>query len=159
MKNSRTAVIALILVGLLSIPGRAQGVPGRWEKVEALKLGPQITVELKNGARIEGQCEELSSSELLLRTGTAQARIPRADIDRITTREADGLGNGILIGAGVGAGSMASTALLTLVPDLDLEVNAIGMALWVAMAAGVGAAIGMGIDASKETEVVLYQAP
>ena len=78
MRNSRTAVIAFILVGLLAVPAQAQVIPGRWEKVEALQLGPQITVKLKNGARIEGQCEELSSSELLLRTGTAQARIPRA---------------------------------------------------------------------------------
>ena len=32
------------------------------------------------------------------------------------------------------------------------------MALFVAMA-GVGAGVGMGIDASKKTEVVLHQAP
>ena len=51
-------------------------IPGRWEKVEALTLGPQITVELKNGARLEGQFEELSPSELLLRTGSAQAGDP-----------------------------------------------------------------------------------
>ena len=106
MKNSRTAVIVLILVGLLSIPGRAQGIPGRWEKVEALKLGPQITVELKNGDRIEGQFEELSPSGLLLRTRSSQAAIPRAEIRRITTRGHDPLTDGILLGAGIGGGIM-----------------------------------------------------
>ena len=157
MRNSRTAVIAFILVGLLAVPVRAQGIPGRWEKMEALQLGPQITVKLKNGARIEGQCEELSSSELLLRTGTAQARIPRADIERITTREADGLGDGALRGAVIGAGSIGVSSLLALHPDL--EINPPAMALWVAMAAGLGALIGRAADASKKTEVVLYQAP
>ena len=54
MKNYRIAMIALILVGLLTVSARAQVIPGRWEKVEALTLGPPITVELKNGDRIEG---------------------------------------------------------------------------------------------------------
>ena len=107
MEKSRIAVIVLIFVVLLSVPAQAQVIPGRWEKVEALQLGPQITVKLKNGARIEGQCEELSSSELLLRTGTAQARILRADIERITTREADGLAEGAILGTIVGLGVRA----------------------------------------------------
>ena len=99
MKKSRTAVIALILEGLLSVSARAQGVPGRWEKVEALKLGSRITLELKNGDRIEGQFGGLSSSELSLIIGSAQAVIPRSDIRGITPREPDPLANGILIGA------------------------------------------------------------
>ena len=104
MRNYRTVAIILILVGLLSVPAQAQVIPGRWEKIEALQLGPQITVGLKNGDRIEGQFEELSSSELLLRTGTAQAGILRAEIQRISTREADRLDEGAILGAGVGAG-------------------------------------------------------
>ena len=60
MKKSRTAVIALILVGLLCVPAQAQVIPGRWEKVQALPLGPRITVELKSGDRLEGQLEGLS---------------------------------------------------------------------------------------------------
>ena len=142
---------------LLPVPAQAQVIPGRWEKVESLKSGPQITVELKNGDRIEGQFEELSPSELLLRNGSAQAAIPRASIERITTREDDRLGNGTLRGALIGAGSMASTSLIDLLPDI--EVNPIGMVLWVAIAAGVGAGISVGIDALKKTKVVLYQAP
>ena len=153
MRNSRTAVIAFILVGLLAVPVRAQGIPGRWEKVEALQLGPQITVKLKNGARIEGQCEELSSSELLLRTGTAQARIPRADIERITTREADGLAEGAIIGTIVGLGF----ALLGHgISESSFSEKTL---LGVAILAGIGAGVGVGIDALKKTEVVLYQAP
>ena len=63
--------------------GLADVIPGRWE-VEALKSGPRITVELKNGDRIKGRFEGLSPSELSLRTGSAQALIPKAEIRQIT---------------------------------------------------------------------------
>ena len=43
MRNYRTVAIVLILVGLLSVPAQAQVIPGRWEKVAALKLGPPYT--------------------------------------------------------------------------------------------------------------------
>ena len=153
MKNSRTAVIVLILVGLLSIPGRAQGIPGRWEKVEALKLGPQITVELKNGDRIKGQFEGLSPSELSLRTHSAQAAIPRAEIRRITTRGHDPLTDGILLGAGIGGGIMG--AIFGSTEDISAE----GTVFAVLIGAGLGTLIGLGADAIPKGRVVLYQAP
>ena len=158
MKKPRTAVIALILVGLLSIPARAQGIPGRWEKVEALTLEPRITVELKNGDRIEEQFEGLSPSELLLRTGLVQAAIPRADIDRITTREADRLGNGVLIGAviggGIGLGSVVASEGWGGYKEFSSDALFFSL-----LGAGVGASFGGGIDVRTKTEVVLYQAP
>ncbi len=158
MDNYRTVVIALILVSLLSFPARAQGIPGRWEKVEALKLGSPITVELKNGDRLGGQFEGLSPSELLLRTNSAQAAIPRSDIQRITTRQHDSVKNGTLIGAGVGA-----------VIGLGVVVARSGFGggdrAWLAYAlglslfgAGVGALGGLGVDAGSWKNVVLYQA-
>ena len=103
MKKSRTAVIVLILVGLLAVPAQAQVIPGRWEKVEALST-PTIIVQLKNGNRIEGKFDGLSPSELFLITHSAQAKIPRVEIQSIATREIDSRWNGALIGAGVGGG-------------------------------------------------------
>ena len=103
--------------------------------------------------RIEGQFEELSPSELLLRTGTAQAAILRAEIQRISTREADRLDEGAILGAGVGAGfALVGHAM----SESSLSDKTL---LGVTLMAGIGAAIGVGIDALKETEVVLYQAP
>ena len=157
MKNSRTAVIVLILVGLLSIPGRAQGIPGRWEKVEALKLGPQITVDLKNGDRIKGQFEGLSPSELSLRTHSAQAAIPRAEVGRIMMYENDSRVNGTLFGAGVGAGiGVAIVIIAGNGVQSEFGETASGFAL---LGAGIGALGGWGIDATSRKEIVLYQAP
>ena len=157
MKNSRTAVIVLILVGLLSIPGRAQGIPGRWEKVEARKLGPQITVDLKNGDRIKGQFEGLSPSELSLRTHSAQAAIPRAEVGRIMMYENDSRVNGTLFGAGVGAGiGVAIVIIAGNGVQSEFGETASGFAL---LGAGIGALGGWGIDATSRKEIGLYQAP
>ena len=153
MRNYRTVAIVLILVGLLCVPAQAQVIPGRWEKVQTLPLGPQITVELKSGDRLEGQFEELSPFELLLKTGSAQASIPRADIERITTR-GDGLLNGVLIGAAIGGGIMAA---LTLPPKHDFSTE--GIAILTLAGVGAGALIGLGADAIPKRAVVLYQAP
>ena len=153
MDNYRTVVIALILVSLLSFPARAQGIPGRWEKVEALKLGSPITVELKNGDRLGGQFEELSPSELLLRTNSAQAAIPRAEIDRIITRGRDDLLNGYLIGTAIGGGTM--TAVFW---PWSGDWSVWGTAIMGLAGAGLGGLLGIGVDAWTETEVVLYRA-
>ena len=153
MEKSRTAVIVLILVGLLCVPAQAQVIPGRWEKVQTLPLGPQITVELKSGDRLKGQFEELSPSELLLRTGSTQAGIPRADIERISTREADSLVNGAIIGAGVVVGFVLVGHAIAEGGSVTLSSVAY-TAIW----AAITAASGVGLDALKKTEVVLYQA-
>ena len=86
MRNSRTVAIVLTLVGLFAVPARAEVIPGRWEKVADLSFETPITVDLKNRDRIEGKFEGLSPSELSLRTHSAQATIPRSEIQRITTR-------------------------------------------------------------------------
>ena len=104
MRNYETVAMVLILVGLLSVSAQAQVIPGRWEKIEALVGEPPIIVDLKSGDRLEGQFGGLSASGLFLRTGSAQAAIPRVEIQQITSRESDPLTNGALIGAGVGAG-------------------------------------------------------
>ena len=128
-------------------------IPGRWEKVAALEAETVIIVNLKSGDRLEGQFGGLSPSELSLITGSAQAAIPRANIERITTREADRLHNGGLIGAGIGGG------IADAIGPLSNDWHPGSRALMALMGAGIGAAIGVGIDALKKTEVVLYQAP
>ena len=151
MKDSRTVVISLILVGLLAVPARAQVIPGRWEKVAALSFEMPITVDLKNRDRIKGQFEGLSPSELSLRTGSATAAIPRSEIQRITTPKPDRLMNGALIGAGMGVLPMA--IVVSVVDDLA------GPAYVVLTGAALGALIGIGIDAIRMEKDVLYQSP
>ena len=157
MRNSRTVVISLILVGLLAVPAQAQVIPGRWEKVAALEAETVIIVNLKSGARLEGQFEGLSPSELFLRTRAAQAAVPRAEIQQITSRESDPLTNGPLIGAGVGVGiGLGIVVAAGGWEDEDLgSVAAVYSLIW----AGIGALAGWGVDAIIWKAIVLYQAP
>ena len=149
-------VSAFILVGIISLPARAEVIPGRWEKVIGLAAETLIAVDLKNRDRIQGKFKRLSPFELSLRTSSARAVIPRADIERITTREADSRRNGTLIGAGVGAGIIVIWAA-TLPPASD-PLFPIAL-IYTAIAAGAGAGIGLAVDASIEKEDVYYQAP
>ena len=87
MKSSRTQILTLILVGLISLPARAEVIPGRWEKVSDLDLEAPITVDLKNGDQIEGNFKGLSVSELKLEANSARAVIPKEDILTIATRK------------------------------------------------------------------------
>ena len=159
MKNSRTAVIVLILVGLLSIPAQAQVIPGRWEKLAALAIETLITVDLKSGDRIEGNFEGLSPSELSLRTGSAQAAIPRSEIQKITARQHDRRWNTTLIGAGIGAGIGFGTVVARAGGwEKGEEFAAYGWGISL-LGAGIGALVAYTADALIMEEVVLYQAP
>ena len=156
MKNYRTVAIVWVLACLLAIPAWAQVIPGRWEKVEALKLGSQITMDLKSGDRIEGNFEGLSPSEISLRTGSAQAAIPRSEIQKITTRQHDRRWDSALLGAGIGAG-IGGIVIARRPPASDpIALVATGA---VAIGAGLGALVAYTVDALIMEEVVLYQAP
>ena len=154
---SRTGAIVLILVILLAVPAQAQVIPGRWEKIDVLSFETPITVDLKNGDRIKGQFEGLSPSELSLRTHSAQAAIPRAEVGRIMMYENDSRVNGTLFGAGVGAGiGVAIVIIAGSGVQSEFGETASGFAL---LGAGIGALGGWGIDATSRKEIVLYQAP
>ena len=115
MKSCRIQIVSLILAGLISLPARAEVIPGRWEKVVALETASPITVELKNGDRIKGQFRGLSSSDLELLNAAGRALIPGADIQTITLPAKDGLGDGVLKGAAIGAGVAGGLSLIGIV--------------------------------------------
>ena len=162
MKSYRIQIVSLILAGLISIPAHAEVIPGRWEKVAALEMAPLIKVELKNGDRISGQFRGLSSSDLELLNAAGRALIPRADIQTITLPAKDGLGDGALKGAAVGAG-VAGLSLIGIAFEPsgtrgDLVYQA--LLLTIPVCAGLGAVIGVVADAETKTEdIVVYKAP
>ncbi len=164
MKSRRAQAVALILMGLISLPVRAGVIPGRWEKVAALDLGTPIAVEFKNGDQVEGDFNGLSASEVELKTHSALAVIPKADIQTITTLKEDGLADGTLKGAAIsvavnfGAG-LVKRAISGKSGD-NVDNGGLGLVIGVAVSAGIGAAIGRAVDAATKTEaIVVYLAP
>lgn len=162
MKKTRTMttcqirLLAVILAGLISVPARAEVIPGRWEKVAALQAAFPITVETKDGDRIKGHFEDLSDTDLMLLTNYSRAVIPKEDIETITTRTEDGLADGTLIGGGIGVGVMMSA----LAVKSDHDLNALGMLTMAGIGAAIGAALGAATDAATKGEaIVVYKAP
>ena len=153
--SCRIQVVSLMLAGLISMPAHAEVIPGRWEKVSTLEMTSPITVELKNGDQIDGDFESLSESEVELKIHAATARIPKADVRRITTQPKDSLGEGAIIGTFVGAGFMAA---LSTRPKYDLTAR--GALYFAAIGAAVGLGIGVVTDAAMKSEgIVVYKAP
>ena len=162
MKSYRIQIVSLILAGLISIPAHAEVIPGRWEKVAALETAPLIKVDLKNGDRISGQFRGLSSSDLELLNAAGRALIPRADIQTITLPAKDGLGDGALKGAAIGAGVAGGLSLIGIAfePPGKRDVLALqALLLAVPVYAGIGALIGAVADETKTDDIVVYKAP
>lgn len=156
VESYRTQFIALVLVGLVSLPLRAGVIPGRWEKVSALAVASPITVELKDGDRVKGHYEDLSDTDVILVTHFSRALIPREDIETITTQPEDPLSNGTLIGGAVGAGILGVWTAAA----YGRDVNPLGVLMMAGIGFGIGAGVGAAGDAvEKPVPIVLYEAP
>ena len=166
-KSVRIQFVSLMLAGLISMPAHAEVIPGRWEKVSALEMASSITVELKNGNRIQGQFRGLSSSDLELLNSAGRAAIPRTDIETITLPVKDGLGDGAWKGAVIGSSAAFGTAMIAYAGhaisgtrDKGSDSGWPAAVLVYALCAGIGAGLGMAIDAeSKAEDILLYRAP
>lgn len=155
MKSCRIQIVSLILAGLISMPTHAEVIPGRWEKVSNLSFGTPITVELLSGDQVEGDFDGLSASELEIKTHTALTRIPKTDVQTITTPPKDGLGDGALIGAAIGAGVLGLVS-----SKRSYDYSAFGKLSLGAIGAAIGLGIGVAADASvKSEDTILYKAP
>ena len=163
LKSFRIQAVALVLAGLISLPVHADVIPGRWEKVAVLESSSPITVELKNGDRIKGQFQGLSSSDLELLGSAGRAVIPKSDIRTVIFPSEDGLGDGALKGAAIGAAVAFGASLIGLAirgtggnADDGVSEGLVG----VGVSAGIGAGLGIAVDAATKTEgIVLYRAP
>ena len=154
MRPFTIAVFALALLIALPPTTRAQGIANSLHELRLLvRPGETVTVVDGTGREVRGRIESLSASQIVLGTPQGPQKWGDGDLRSIRQRRGDSLGNGALIGMGVGGG-LALTAGLLLVEEED-------EAGWVAGAtlvyAGLGAAIGLGIDALITREYVIYE--
>ena len=163
LKSFRIRAVPLILVGLISLPTHAEVIPGRWEKVAVLDTESPITVELKNGDRIQGQFRGLSSSDLEILSPAGRAVIPKPDVQTVTFPSKDGLGDGAWKGAAIGAAVAFGASLIGLAirgSGGNADDGVLEGLVGVGVSAGIGAGLGIAVDAATRTEgIVLYMAP
>ena len=160
MKATRLkAFVALAILSTASL--RAGVIPGRWEKVRTLEKGYAVKVKLESGERIRASYLGLTEKGLILKRDSGEElEVAKSAVVTITSQERisnDGLGNGAIIGAGVGLG--VALAMLGVAASKEGEV--LSSAKWGAPLLGIGVGLGAGlaIDASLKGKEVFYQAP
>ena len=129
--------------------------PGRWNKVEQEEPGTGLVVTLKGGERIQCFLKSLSTSIItVITTETKEREIPKIAVEKIVTAEkrSGPLWNGAVIGAAIPA--TIGLAIVAKYPD-----DSSGAAAGILLMSGIGALLGVGIDAAVRGQVTLYKAP
>ena len=120
-----------------------------------MKTGDTVTIRETSGQETTGRIASLSASALtLVSSGTRrELKLGETDVSLIRQRRQDSLGNGALIGLGVGAG-LGAIALAIICSNEDCEGEA---PEFVAVYAGLGTAVGVGVDALIVRHRVIYE--
>lgn len=152
------AVFLLLFAGGTRV--EAQGVASSFDQLGVLvKPGDKISVVDVAGREVEGRIGILSRDALILSTAAGMRELGEADVAKIRQRRDDSLKNGAIIGAVAGTSyGLAGLALATMTSDGG-DVNKVGATTAVLLCTGIGAAIGVGIDALITRRQVIYQKP
>jgi hypothetical protein len=159
MKTDAPALI-LMLAAALAAPGPAlaQEPVRSFDQLNTrLKPGDTVYVTDAQGREIKGRILSLGTDALALEGG-GRTYGP-ADVATIQVHRADSLRNGALIGLGIGSGLALAGCLAAELSEGDSE-HAGWCVLGAAVYGGVGASIGIGIDALiPGKKIVAYRAP
>ncbi len=121
--------------------------------------GDTITVRDPGGIDTTGKIDSLSPASLILLTETGPRELRESDVASIRQRRGDPLRNGAVIGLISGAGVAAALAALSGAMS-DGDTLTVGdVAAFVGVYSGLGAAIGVGVDALIVSRQVIYEKP
>jgi hypothetical protein len=144
---------AILLLAVLTLAAgeevRAQGPATSFDQLSVLvDRGDKVRVTPSSGKPFSGRIVGLSASELTLRVGDELRRLKEADVSAIRHRRQDSLRNGALWGLGAGAtAGMVACGRCHIGPGLAVA----------ALYGGLGAGIGVGIDALIEGKVTVFE--
>lgn len=125
------------------------------ELIGVVKAEETVIVTDMRGHRVKGTLTTVDEDSLSLATDGLPKTFARSEVS--TVRVAEGLGNGALIGAGVGLG--AALGILAIVGSGDgyvLPSAKVGAPLLVS---GIGALVGVLVDRAHDGGRVLYVSP
>ena len=147
--------LALALGTVLSTAAHAgaQTVASFDELPRVLSPGDVVTVVDNSGETHVGRIIDLSPSALSLQTFGVRRDLPAPDVSSIRQRRSDPLGNGTLIGLGVGAIPGALLGAFTYAYE-GAAGRAVGSMVF-PLAVGVG--VGAGVDALIRNSYVIYE--
>jgi len=155
----KKVVTVVTFVLMLTTSVQAMVIPGRWEKVAAEKTGSNIIMTMMTGDRMECTFTSLSPDSIIVSTPDGVEReYSKANVARITTadKRQDSLANGAAIGA-ASAGIPAGLIAIACLAAKTCTGSQVGGALPIYM--GIGAGIGLAVDAGVKDYATLYIAP
>lgn len=156
MRTWKVAVVLAVLSLLVAFALAAAQEPVKsFDQLNTrLKPGDTIWVTDAQGRELKGEIGALEAGAVTFR-GERSRTFTATDVRQVTVRQGDSLGNGALIGLAVGG---LGTGVLCVASVEDQDRG------WCALAAlfygGIGAGIGVGIDALiPGKKLVVYRAP
>lgn len=158
----RAWTVLLTVTGLLAMAAAAsaQEVASSFDALAShIRVGQRIWVTDATGREVGGRLERLSSDGLVLRADGLETFVA-PEVRRVRARQRDSLKNGTLVGMGIGAGLGTAWCIGAIADDsgdIDARVEcAEGFTVF----PGLGALIGLAVDALMPGRVrVVYQAP
>jgi hypothetical protein len=137
-------------IEMLFVPRGVSGPrAGSFEQLSVLVgTGEKVAVTTTAGTRLSGTIARLSPSTLSVRVGQTLHDLRESDVATVRQRRNDSLANGAKWGLGAGAAvGMIACGRCHLGPGLAMA----------AVYGGIGAGIGVGLDALTRSNVVIYQ--
>jgi len=154
----RPYIAAVLVVGVaFAILGPAQASAQQVSSFEQLQLlvrpGDTIVVVGTDGKSAKGKIESLSATSLRLAAKGSIREFTQTDAVEIKQRRGDSLANGAWIGAAIGGAPLGVAAAISCRGDCRFVAAA------VAIYTGIGAAIGVGVDAMITHNQTIYRPP
>lgn len=158
MPQRTTWCVAFLLLLYVTVTrADAQTVASSFEQLQVLvSHGDTITVRDSSGIETTGRIDRLTPASLTLMTPSGARELRESDVTSIRQRRADSLKNGAIIGLVSGLGAAVTLAAVSgaLNDGEDLSAGDVTAAL--AIYGGLGAAIGVGVDALIVGRPVIY---
>jgi hypothetical protein len=158
MRNYSSVILAVLFWSAISgVSSVSAQQVNSFEQLQLLvKPGDKIDVIGVDGIRTRGKIESLTPASLRLSTKGGIRDFAQKDALEIKQKRPDSLGNGALIGAVSGGGLMGGAAI-AFCSGGECDANGGQIAMSIAAYTGIGAAIGVGIDAMIKHHQVIYK--
>lgn len=155
MKLQTVALVLILTASQMLSAQAASQQPDGWNVVQAIPVGEQLLVELKDGKQNKGKLSAVSETELTLLKGSQSTTLNQTNIRRVFRLVGKTRGRSTLKGAGIGAATGAGIGLVIYLPARDDLAGSIVPGFG-AIGAGIGAAIGA-IGGSGQKKVLVYE--
>ena len=151
----RASVLALV-VSATATGAHAQEVASSIEQLRVLvRPGSEVRVTETDGTEIKGTIQGLDGSSLHLRTKGGERVLDESEIRTVSQRRDDSLRNGARNGFITGA-VFGALAALSMAGEAEPGWNAVFIPFAVAAYGGIGAGIGVGIDAMIRSDEIIF---